>query len=198
MKLTQISRLSGRTGETAAAGQPHTGGLRQREDRQERQLLQICMNRHDRYHHLHGDHIQKMCFLFLRVNSSASILTWQGTSSVPTSRPVSFSIASTHPKHLFTPHLWTEADAFILTLLVVCNAKMWQRWETVPEKLGLQVLSKKGHDSKTNRPPWKIPSHPPGQRRADVSRLLPDAVWNVWGVKGCDNKTTANVVHSKL
>lgn len=124
MKLTQISHFSGRTGETAAAGQPHTGGLWQRKDRQERQLLQICMNRHDRFHHLHGDHIHKMCFFFLRVNSSASILTWQVTSSVPTSRPVSFYIASTHPQHSFTLHLWTEADAFILNLLVVFNVKM--------------------------------------------------------------------------
>lgn len=102
VKLTQISCVSGRAGETAAAGQPHTGGLWQREDRQERQLLQICTARLELTRPVPpgsgGDHIHKMCFLFFRVNSFASILTWPGTSSVPTLRPVSFYIASTHQK----------------------------------------------------------------------------------------------------
>lgn len=40
--LWRIVCVSGRVGEAAAAGQPHPGGLRQRKDRQERQLLQIC------------------------------------------------------------------------------------------------------------------------------------------------------------
>lgn len=37
-----LSSLSGGTGETAAAGKPHSGGLRQCKNRQERQLLKIC------------------------------------------------------------------------------------------------------------------------------------------------------------
>ena len=41
--LTQaVLCVPGGAGETAATGQPHPGGLRQRKDRQERQLFQIC------------------------------------------------------------------------------------------------------------------------------------------------------------
>ena len=42
-ELTQaVLCVPGGAGETAAAGQPHPGGLRQRKDGQERQLVQIC------------------------------------------------------------------------------------------------------------------------------------------------------------
>ena len=42
-ELTQAALcVPGGAGEAAATGQPHPGGLRQRKDRQERQLFQIC------------------------------------------------------------------------------------------------------------------------------------------------------------
>lgn len=124
---SKTSCVSGWTGETAAAGQPNTGGLWQRKDCQERQLLQICTGGLGSFHHYchpHGDYIDKMSFLFLRVNLSVSISTWLGTLLVPTLRPVSFYVAI----------LWYQDMARVRN-----RSRL---------KSGLRSLSVKGHDSK--------------------------------------------------
>lgn len=92
--------VSGRAGEAAAAGQPHIRGLWQRKDCQERQLFKICKSRsycrrwHKQIIFIASWRLPETLNYFpsslFRVNSSALISTWRGTSLVPTLRPVSF------------------------------------------------------------------------------------------------------------